>query len=562
MTRMPRISGDGRGRQVAGVAGLGLAQAVAAALAALATREAFAALRLPWHDTPVWPVPVILLAGIAIAAFQWSEKLAAEALGQRYAAALRQQLFRHISGLSSSAVSRHRAGSLSLRFVGDLTAVRAWVSQGIARLLSAAVVLPCAIAVLYILQPLFGHLALALLLLSLAGLCLLGPGLETHHRRLRRQRARLAGDLAERLPKAPELKLLGRFNKEQELLTRRNRNLIHASLSRQRHAALLRAIPEIFRAGAAAGIILAALKYSLSGAETAGALAAVALMIRPLRHLAGIWDRRAAWQVARKRCQRVFASPQVAGPAPVTPPKTGKAWRKPPQVTFSGVSTSRLKNLDAVIPAGRKIGITGPNGAGKSSLLALVAGLEAPSRGRLLINRSRPTELPDRLRRNLLSLLNDRSPILAGSLRRALTMGLSPRPADTAIVRMAHRFELGDLLKRAGGLDGQISEGGRNLSSGEKKRVQLARAALSQRPLLLLDEPDEALDQAGRRQLRELIRTSPATVLMVTHDLTLLAACDEIWLLDKGRLVERGAPEQLPATKSWVARDFELDKSA
>lgn len=552
MTRMPNIRADGRAWLIAGVAGLAVAQALAAAAAAFATRAVFAVLGESGAAIPTWPVLVIVLAGIATAVFHWGEKLTAEKLGQCYAAALRQELFRHIAGLPSSTVARHRSGSLSLRFVGDLTAVRAWVSQGLARLISAAIVLPSATLVLFILHPRFGAAALCVLLLCLGTITLFGPGLEPRHHHLRRQRARLAGDLAERLPHAPELKLLGRLDRELQRLGKRTGELIRASLIRQQRAALLRAIPEIFRGLTAAAILWLALQHALSAAAAAGALAALSLMVRPLRDLAGIWDRRAAWRVACKRCRTVFDIPRLNDTAAVN----HRILRNPPHIRLNAVTTPQLQNIKARIPAGTRIGITGPNGSGKSSLLTLLAGLEKPLSGRILINRQAPTALSDRARRKLLALVNDRSPILAGSLRRALTMGLSPRPGDSEILIAARRFGLGELLERLSGLDGRLREGGRNLSSGEKKRLQIVRTALAEPPLMLLDEPDEALDQNGRLQLQQLLRHSRATTLTVTHDWTLLTECDEVWFMREGQLVERGAPQALMAAGGPLSEYF------
>lgn len=146
-------------------------------------------------------------------------------------------------------------------------------------------------------------------------------------------------------------------------------------------------------------------------------------------------------------------------------------------------------------------------------------------------------------------LLGSDSPVLAGSVRKALTLGVRPRPSDTVIKRVARRYGLKPLIERLGGLDGSVAEGGRNLSGGERRRILIARAALSDPDLLLLDEPDDALDETGRRLIRRFVRESRATLLYVTHDPKQLETLDECRLLEDGLLNRVARVGQPSSTK-------------
>jgi ABC-type transport system involved in cytochrome bd biosynthesis fused ATPase/permease subunit len=149
-----------------------------------------------------------------------------------------------------------------------------------------------------------------------------------------------------------------------------------------------------------------------------------------------------------------------------------------------------------------------------------------------------PTALGATERQRAITLVGPRSPVLSGSLRRALTFGACKRPSDAHVLEVAAKFGLGGVIRRLGGLGGHVAEGGRNLSAGEVRRLTLARAALSRSGLLLLDEPDETLDAGGEALLALLIRETDATVLMVTHSPTLAERMDRIWRIEGGRLVE------------------------
>ncbi len=552
MSALPPISGNGRRKGIAVIIGLALGQAASAGIAAFATRDVFAAFRDLSATVPVVALTLVALSGLAIALLRYHERVVAERVGQDYVAALRVKLFKHLSRVSARDIAQRRSGALALRFVGDLSAVRGWVSLGLARLISSLIVLPLATAALFLLNPSLGIAAAIPIAVGLGAMALAGPRLGPTHKRLRNRRARLAADMSERVPHAPELRLLGRMRTETRHILKRTENLIDAALERARGAALLRAIPDAVSGLAAAAVFLAALMGGASGAEAAGALAAVGLMIQPMRDLAGVWDRHRAWTVARDKCRDLLSVPTLphgtgavaAGAANSTEAMAGATGETTPQcLSFTKARAGALAPIDVCAVQGRKIAIMGPNGAGKSTLLSLAAGLEEPDSGTVTLGDRETIALSTSERRDLIAFVGTRSPILAGTLRRALTMGVSGDPDDDAILHCAARFGLGDVVARLGGLSGKVAEAGRNLSSGEIRRVLLTRAALSNPSLMLLDEPDDALDRDGPALVEKLVAETPATTLLITHNDAIAALMDEVWILDGGRLVAKGPPD-------------------
>ncbi len=559
VSRLPALAGQGRGRRIALVAILALGQAAAAGLAAFAIRDLFAAFHAGAAALPLHALGLVGGAGIAIALLRIGERVAAERLGQDYATAVRLRLFHHVTRMPARDVARRRRGYLTLRFVGDLAAVRGWASLGVARLISACIVLPSATAVLFLLNPSFALAAIIPLGVGVLAMALAAPLLGPAHRRLRSRRARLAADMSERLPHAPELHLMGRTRLEFANLEQRTDRMVDAAVERARRAAFLRTAPDAAGGIAAATLILTAFLAGASPAAAAGGLAALGLMIKPLHDLAGVWDRRRAWIVARDRCAALLATPTLRRDRSAA---AGAPIDRPPAVRFAGVVAGVLDGIDIEAEPGLKVAIVGPNGAGKSTLIDLVAGLDRPLRGEVIVAGCPPTAFNAAQRRRMFALIGARSPILAGSLRRALTMGAAKRPADADILARAEAFGLGPVVARLGGLDGTLAEGGRNLSAGEVRRVLLTRAALSGARLLLLDEPDEALDADGPRLVEALIRATDATTLIVTHDLALVRRVDRLWFLDNGRVVESGPPERLLAGDGVAARFFKPRSAA
>lgn len=552
-SRLPRIFGEGRKISIALVAVLALGQATAAGVAAFATRDVFAAFRETEMSLPLLALVLIVLGGLAIAVLRVGERLVAERVGQDYAASLRLKLFKHLSRMSARSVSERRQGALAMRFVGDLASVRGWVSLGVARLISACILLPVTGGVLYLLNPKLAVAAAIPILIGLLAMVLIGPSLGPAHRRLRARRARLAADMSERVPHAPELRLLGRSEIETTHLRRRTEKLVASAMERARGAAILSVIPNVVSGLAAAGVFWTALRSGASGADAAGAMAAVGLLIQPIRDLAGVWDRHRAWIAARDKCDAMLAAPKLDLPREKPAERLPTA---PFALEFSDVSAGRLKGIDITAQAGQKIAIVGGNGAGKSTLLGLAAGLEQPESGTVMFGDRTPVSLCAEERRRLLALVGKHSPILAGSLRRALTMGGVDRPDDAKILALVETFGLSEMIERLGGLNGKVSEAGRNLSAGEARRLLLVRAALASPKLMLLDEPDDALDTDGPELIENLVRQSDATALVITHNLAVARRMDLIWFIGDGRIQEVGPPAELLATEGLTKLFF------
>jgi ABC-type transport system involved in cytochrome bd biosynthesis fused ATPase/permease subunit len=281
-------------------------------------------------------------------------------------------------------------------------------------------------------------------------------------------------------------------------------------------------------------------------------LAALAILVQPLRDLAGVWDYRCAWVIARDKLETLLATPTLK------PADTGskRGSTGPVHIAFKKVYREPLRGFEASAEPGQKVAIIGPNGAGKSTCLAVAAGLEPVDRGGVQFDGIDLAHLPHPQRRRTIAFVGPRSPILQGSLRRALTLGVKPRPADAAIERAARAYGLGDVLDRLGGLGGRVAEAGRSLSSGEARRVHLVRAFLANPGLLLLDEPDDVLDADGAQALRRLLQDSSATSLIVTRDASLARSADIVWYIETGQLLAVGTPDELIEHDGHVARSF------
>src|SRR5690606_6745671 len=223
------------------------------------------------------------------------------------------------------------------------------------------------------------------------------------------------------------------------------------------------------------------------------------------------WDRYCAWHTARQRCEALFAERRL-------PSRRAPAQQQEAAAAIRVVQRRGGEEHVFEVAPGELVVLTGEPGSGKSTLLRQIAGIERTRRGSVRIDGVRAVECAG-TRGVRIALVGRDAPIISGSLRRVLTLGAVKRPADSEVVEVANAFGLGAVLSRSGGLDQRIADAGRDLSSGERRRILLVRAILSRPRLLLLDEPEQDLGPEARHLLGLLLeRLNGATIIAATGE--------------------------------------------
>jgi putative ABC transport system ATP-binding protein len=216
-----------------------------------------------------------------------------------------------------------------------------------------------------------------------------------------------------------------------------------------------------------------------------------------------------------------------------------EATRISKQVSSPEGSLTILSDVSFRIVAGESVAVVGPSGAGKSTLLALLAGLDLPSDGHVVLNRANLSELTEdgraRVRAESVGFVFQ-SFHLVPSLNALENVMLPLELAGHSDARAAAR----EIIKQVG-LEDRWSHYPSQLSGGEKQRVAIARAFATEPAVLFADEPTGNLDSRTGANIMELMfelnRKSSTTLILVTHDKSLAERCDRILALDTGRLV-------------------------
>lgn len=247
---------------------------------------------------------------------------------------------------------------------------------------------------------------------------------------------------------------------------------------------------------------------------------------------------------------------QVRESRPTLPPAF--TWNSRSTLQFAGVqmqypdrSVPALEELSFALTGFRKIGIVGASGAGKSSLIDVLAGFRAPTAGTIRVDGLAFRSLVDENWRRVVTYIPQHPYLFHLSLLdniRFYHPEASREEVEQAVVKAGLAPLVAQLPR---GIDEKIGDGGRSLSGGQEQRIALARAFLSDRPILLLDEPTAHLDIETEYELKKTMLQlfENRLVLLATHRYHWMQHMDEVWVLDQGKLVERGTHKELLAKR-------------
>ncbi len=455
----------------------------------------------------------------------------------------------------------------SQRYSGEI-ATREKLNDSIATILSgklADTALHIIMMVFYILVMMYYNFFLTLVGIGFAALSFIALKVLSQHRvdaniRLRQDFGKVAGDTIAALQSMETIKSSGQESAFFTKWAGRYAKAINSLQELQIATQSLTLLPTFFASLNTAAIYLLGGIAVINGDMSMGTLVAFTMLMTkfqaPVKNLVDLGSEIQELNGDIKRLDDVLAAEADRYAMSSLDEKANNAEGWPLQLEgnismrnivfgYSPVEAPLFNDVNIEIPAGKRVAFVGGSGSGKSTLANMVCGLYQPWSGEILFDGHDRGEIPRSVMVNSFAVVSQEIFLFEGTVRDNLTLWDNTIPDENLVAAAKDAAILDVIMALPGGFDGMLLEGGANLSGGQRQRLEIARALVQNPRILVLDEATSALDAETEHAIDERLRLRGCTCILVAHRLSTIRDCDEIIVLDKGQIIERGTHETL-----------------
>jgi ATP-binding cassette subfamily B protein len=562
--------------------------ALAGAVQPLLVGQAISVLRneasLPWLAALPVPVALRLLVGLLLVAvllrlaLQGTQSFNVQVVGQRLTARIRADLFRHALGLSLRFHDRTPVGKLLTRLTSDVDALAEVFGSGAVGVLADLVSLLVIAITMVVIEWRLGLLLLVVQIPITAGILWLQSRYRRANYRVREELGQLNADLQENLQGLEVVQMFRREAVNSARFAQTTALYRDAVTGTIFYDSAISAFIEWVALAAVAVVLALGGTMVTAGAMGLGTLTTFILfsqrLFDPLRQLAERFTQIQGGLTAVERIGELLEQPiEIADlPSPQRSALARRAVEEGPtagagEVVFEHVSFAYrsddpiLEDLSFRIAPGEHVAIVGPTGSGKTTIIRLLCRLYEPQAGRILLDGVDIRELPVALLRRRLGVVLQDTFLFSGNV--ADNLRLDADLSDAQLEGLCRELGLQPLLGRLeAGLATELRERGANLSSGERQLLAVARVAIREPSVLVMDEATAFLDPSTEATLQHDLESllQGRTAIVIAHRLATVEASDRILVLRRGRLVEQGNHRELRAAGGLYAQLADLQE--
>jgi ABC-type bacteriocin/lantibiotic exporter with double-glycine peptidase domain len=207
---------------------------------------------------------------------------------------------------------------------------------------------------------------------------------------------------------------------------------------------------------------------------------------------------------------------------------------------YSHSSEPLIENFSLSLAPGERVALVGASGSGKSTIAKMLVGIHKPWSGEILFDGQRIDEIPRAVFKGSLTMVDQQVVLFHDTIENNIKMWDETIEDFEMVISARDAGIHKQIVLRKGGYQMMVEEGGRNLSGGERQRIEIARVLSSDPSILIMDEATSALDARTEYEISEYVHARGITCIIVAHRLSTIRDCDEIIVLDRGKVVQRG----------------------
>lgn len=513
-------------------------------------------------------VAVLGITGLRALAAYWST-IALATTGSRVMTEVRNHLYCHLQQLSLNYHTKARSGDLIVRVSGDASRLQEIMITAALPLAVSILTLIGMIGVMFWMDRDLTLLSLITLPLFWLAANRLSQRIRESSLKQRKREGAVAATAAESIAAIKLVKALSLQDAFAQVFAQQNQRSLKESVKTQKLAAHLeRTVDVVIALGTA--IVLwygswLALRDALTPGDVLVFLTYLKNAFKPVQNFAKYTGRLAKAAASGERILDVLEEqPEVRDLPHAIPAPAFQGFIKFDRVSFAyEANQPLLQDITLEIQPGQQVAIVGTSGSGKSTLMSLLLRLYDPIAGRVMIDGRDIRDYTLKSLRPQVSVVLQDSLLFAATIRENIAYGI-PGISDRDIEAAARLASAHDFIQALPeGYDTVVGERGATLSGGQRQRIAIARAAIRQAPILILDEPTTGLDKGNEQAVVQALQqlSQNCTTFLITHDLHIATRADVILYMEHGRVLEQGTHIELMQKNGRYAALYQMQSA-